>query len=77
VTDAIRGVRERDSGVRERLLSIAVSRKFPLTADLLTDLVRNDPSEGIRWLALNELPEDPAARWVVETALTDSSEATE
>jgi hypothetical protein len=77
VVDAIRGIRERDSVLRERLLSTAISRGFSLTADVLTDLARADASEQIRWMALDALAfsEYPSAKDVAVAATTDPSEA--
>ena len=77
VIDAIKGVREPDSLVRERLLSTAISKGFALPSDVLADLARIDPSEQIRWVALDALAssESPSARQVAEAATTDASEA--
>ena len=76
VLDAIRGIRERDSVVRERLLSTAITKGFPFTGDVLSDLARTDVSEQIRWMALDTLAfsEYSRARVVAEAAATDSSE---
>jgi hypothetical protein len=77
VLDAIRGIRERDSGVRERLLSSAISKGFPITPDVLTELARTDSAEQIRWMALDTLAfsESSSVRQVAEEAATDASEA--
>jgi hypothetical protein len=75
VIDGLRGIRERSSALRERLLSKAISKGFPLAADLLTYLARTDPSEGMRWMALDALSEYPSAREVAEAPATDASEA--
>jgi len=76
VLDAIKGIRERDAAVRERLLSTAITRAFPFTSDVLSDLARTDTSEQIRWMALDALAfsESPSARVVAEAATMDSSE---
>jgi hypothetical protein len=76
VLDAISGVSERDSTLRERLLSTALSKGFPLTPNTLTDLARTDPSEHIRWMALDALAfsEYSSTRAVAEAATMDTSE---
>lgn len=76
VLEAIRGIRERDSAVRERLLSTAMTKAFPFGVDVLSDLARTDTSEQIRWMALDALAfsESPSARVVAEAATMDSSE---
>jgi hypothetical protein len=73
ILDALRGTRETDDGVRERLLSAAVSRGVAIPADLLVDLATTDRSEQIRWMALNALAQDAAVRPVAEAALNDPS----
>ena len=77
VLEAIKGVRERDPAVRERLLSMAISRDFPITSDVLADLARTDHSEHIRWMALDTLAYSgsPAAQDTANAAVTDASES--
>jgi hypothetical protein len=75
VVDAIRGIRERDTGLRARLLSNAIAAGFPFREEVLTDLARTDPSEHIRWVALDALSRRPSARDVAQVATTDASEA--
>jgi hypothetical protein len=74
---AIKGVRERDTNVRERLLSTAINKAFPFTADVLADLALSDTSEHIRWMALDTLAyfDTPRAKEVARSAITDISEA--
>ena len=52
VLQALRGVGEERDEMRERILSSAISKGFPLAADLLGDLAQTDRSEQIRWMAL-------------------------
>jgi hypothetical protein len=75
IVDVVRGFRESDSGLRERLLSRGISKGFPFAADLLADLARTDLSEQIRWMALDALSEYPSVREVAQAATTDPSEA--
>lgn len=75
VIDALTGTRERDAPLRERLLSDALRRGFPVPAEVLADLARTDQSEQIRWMALDALSEHPSAKQAAEAAMTDSSEA--
>jgi hypothetical protein len=75
VIDALKGTSERDSGLRERLLSDAISKGFALPDHVLGDLARTDPSDRIRWIALDALSQDPSAKQIAEAALADPSEA--
>jgi hypothetical protein len=75
VIDALKGIRERDSGLREQLLSAAASKGFTIPDDVLRDLVRTDLSDQIRWMALDALSQHPSGKQIAEAALTDPSEA--
>jgi hypothetical protein len=75
VMDAIRGFREHDPGLREKLLSNAVRGNFPLPAEAVKDILRTDASEHIRLLALDALSHHSSAREVAQAAATDASEA--
>ena len=75
VIDALKGIRERDSGLRERLLSTAISKGFAIPDHVLEDLARTDPSDQIRWIALDALSLHPSGKQIAEAALTDPSEA--
>lgn len=73
--DALRGISEIDAGVRERLLSGALTRGSRVPTDLLADLARGDPSSRIRWIALDALSEEPLRRQIAETLIHDPDEA--
>lgn len=76
VVAGLRGSGEKNAGLRQRLLSRAVSNGFLIPEDVLYDLARSDNSEEIRWMALDALAQHPAvAKNVAEAALTDPSEA--
>jgi hypothetical protein len=78
VLDAIRGLSEQDEGVRQRLLSNAMSKGMDLPPDLLTDLVRGDGSEDMRLMALDVLATTApptTAKAAAEAALNDPSGA--
>jgi hypothetical protein len=75
ITEALRGIREPDAGVRERLLSMALSRGFELSPEVLADLARADASENIRLIAVDALAEHPSAKEIAQAALTDPSAA--
>jgi hypothetical protein len=75
VIDALTGNGERDSGLRERLLSTAISKGVELPDQVLADLARTDPSDQIRWIALDALSQHPSAKQVAQAALVDPSEA--
>ena len=73
---AIRGASEQDAGMRQRLLSNAVSKGMELPPDLLTDLARGDGSEEIRLIALEALATtapQATAKEAAEAALYDPS----
>jgi hypothetical protein len=74
VIDAIRGNRERDPALRERLLATAISKGFALPENVLADLARADSSDQIRWIALDALSQYPSGKQIAEAALTDPSE---
>lgn len=74
LTDAIRGIGEKDEAVRQRILSAAISRGVDLGPQLLADLVRAEPSDQIRWLALDALSGQEGARPIAESALNDSEQ---
>jgi hypothetical protein len=71
---AIRGASETDSELRQRILSSAINRAMAIPRDMLADLVRADPSEEIRVIALDGLAGDPASHDAVSAALSDPSE---
>jgi hypothetical protein len=73
--DALRGATERDAELRERLLSNALSRSFPIPDHVLIDLARADPSDQIRLIALDALSQHPSAAQMAEAAKADPSEA--
>jgi hypothetical protein len=76
VIAALRGFREKDEGIRQRLLSRAITSGMPIPFEVLADMARADSSEQIRWIALDALAQDStAAKTVAEAALTDASES--
>jgi hypothetical protein len=75
VLEALTGAREQDVPLRERLLSKAIQKGVPIPSQTLVDLALRDPSEQIRWIALDALSEHATARQVAEAASTDPSEA--
>lgn len=75
VLGCILGETERDEGLRQRLLSAAISNGFKIPPHLLAQLARADASVGIRWMALDSLAESPQAKSVAEAALADPDES--
>jgi hypothetical protein len=76
VIAALRGFREKDEGMRQRLLSRAVSNGMPMPEEVLADLARADSSEQIRLIALDALARDSAVvKAVAEAALSDASDS--
>jgi hypothetical protein len=75
IIDALKGIGEQDSGLREQLLSTVISQGFAVPAQVLGDLVRADASDNIRCMALDALSQHPAAKEVAEAALSDTNEA--
>jgi hypothetical protein len=75
VLQALRGASETDEGVRQRLLSSAISNGMRLPPDLLTELARWDGSEGIRLMALDALAGDPALKELAQAVSADPSQA--
>jgi HEAT repeat protein len=75
VIDALSGSTERHAGVRERLLSDAMSKGFAVPDEVLGQLARADSSDQIRWIALDALSHHPSAKQIAEAALADPSEA--
>jgi hypothetical protein len=75
VIDALKGIRERDDGLRQRMLSTLMSKDFPIPSDVLADLARVDASDQIRWMALDAVSQQPSAKQVAESALLDLNEA--
>ncbi len=72
--DAVQqALRDKDEKVRMRALSRALYSGVGIPQELLIDLVLNDESMNIRFLALQALPVDPTMRWVAERALHDST----
>ena len=71
---AIQGSGETDPDLRQRLLSTALTKGLELPKDMLGDLVRADPSEAMRLMALDAMTGDPGARDVAVAALDDASE---
>jgi hypothetical protein len=74
IVQALRG-REKEEPVRQRILSDAISKGIEVPPDVLAELARSDPSEQIRWMALDALSESTSARQVAEALLTDPSES--
>ena len=54
VVQALRG-REKDEPMRQRIFSDALSKGVEIRPDVLAELARADPSEQIRWMALDTL----------------------
>lgn len=75
VLDALRGTRETDDEVRERILYATFTKSMPIPASLLIQLATADRSAQIRLMALDALAQDPAVRPVAEAALNDPSVA--
>lgn len=75
VIQAIRGARERDADVRQRVLAAAMSKGLSIPPEVLSELARGDGSEQIRWMALDALSQSATARQAAEAALTDPSSA--
>lgn len=74
VLRALMGETERDEEVRQRLISLAVSRRSVIPESALAHLSRADASPAIRFMALDALQESPSATSVAERALADSDE---
>ena len=72
---AIRGVRETDDGLRQRILSAALTKGIDIPPDVLADLARADGSEQVRWMALDALAQHATAADIARSALTDASPA--
>ncbi|HEX2711967.1 MAG TPA: AMIN domain-containing protein [Candidatus Acidoferrales bacterium] len=70
VREALRDV---DDRVRTKALHLALSSGVEFPQEFLIDLVLNDQSMNVRFLALKALPLDPRLSWVAERALHDSS----
>lgn len=75
VIQAIRGVAEKDDDLRQHILAGALSKGFDIPPEVLSELARADNSEQVRWIALDALSHDGAARQAAEAALTDASPA--
>jgi hypothetical protein len=73
VWNALRGGTENDEEFRQRLLTHALNEGIDLPPGLLTDLVRADPSEMIRLLALDALANHPEGMEAATTAAADTS----
>jgi hypothetical protein len=74
VIQALRGSRERDDEVRQRIFSTALSHGLEIPPDVLSDIVRADPSEHLRWMALDALSNSGgAAQHTAQAALNDMS----
>ena len=73
--DALKGIRERDDGLRQRMLATLMSKGFPIPSDVLADLARADPSAEMRWMALDAISEYPSAKQVAEAAVLDANQA--
>ena len=73
---ALRGFREKDEGLRQRLLARAVSNGMAIPQEVLTDIARTDSSEQMRLIALDALPrESSEMKAVAEAALSDASDS--
>ncbi|HYO80074.1 MAG TPA: HEAT repeat domain-containing protein [Bryobacteraceae bacterium] len=75
VLQTLSGRRETNDGVRHRILSLALQKGMPVPAEVLAVLARTDPSENIRWTALDALYDETVLKAVAETAQADASEA--
>ena len=73
--DALTGKTESDHSVRQRLFSVAITKGFSPPPEVLADLALRDPSEQIRWLALDVLSEHSSAKQTAEAAVLDPNEA--
>jgi hypothetical protein len=73
-SDVLRCLREeRDPSVRTRVLYSALKRGISIPISMLTALLTADPSEQIRFMALEALHDDPNIAGFVANALTDPS----
>jgi hypothetical protein len=72
---AIRGVRESDEGLRQRILSAALTKGVEIPPEVLSELARADGSEHVRWMALDALAQHSTAADVARAAVTDPSPA--
>lgn len=75
VMQALRGATEFDPELRQRLLSLAISKGVLFPPDLLPYIAVADDSEAIRLMALDALPQAADMKQVVQAALSDPSEA--
>jgi hypothetical protein len=75
VIQTIRGVREKDEGLRQSIFSAALNRDLSIPPEVLLDTARFDGSEQIRWMALDALSQHAIAKEAAEMALTDASSA--
>jgi type II secretory pathway component GspD/PulD (secretin) len=74
VLQAIRGISERDDGLRQRILSAAVSKGMEMPPHILSELVYAGSSESLRLMALDTLSQHSSVKEVAEYALSDTSE---
>jgi len=68
-------LKDSDEKVRSRALYRALLSGADISQDTLIQLVLNDDSANVRFLALQALPLDPSLRWVAERAVNDSSQS--
>jgi hypothetical protein len=60
IVEALKGATEKDEAIRQRILADALSKGFPVPAEVLADLARADPSAAIRWMG---------SRWIVASSI--------
>ena len=75
IIQALRGTRERDDALRQRIFSAALSKGLEIPPDVLTEIARSDSSEQVRWIALDALSHHANAQPAAQAALTDASPA--
>lgn len=74
VLQALRGRRETDDDLRQRILQSTLTQGMEIPPEVLTELVSADRSEQIRWMALDALSYRGNAKTAAEAALNDPSE---
>ena len=62
---------DEDDEVRAETLNTALDEGLTVPTDLLSELARNDPSDSVRFLALEALSDDPMVAMIAEQALGD------
>jgi hypothetical protein len=74
VLQALRGRRESDDDLRQRIFQSALTQGMELPQEVLVELVSSDRSEQMRWMALDTLSFRGNAKTAAEAALNDPSE---